>query len=98
MNTMVKEKVELTWALITYLAWEEQKGRCKICGRRIELNATGKDRMIGHHVIPRSRGGQNVEGNCEARHAQPCEVWAHQVDSCGNPSKRKISLYRMYGE
>lgn len=83
------------WADITFLAWENQKGICTICGRYIWLNTKAiPDKLIGHHIHNKSQGGLDILSNCEARHASPCEVWAHQVTPGGNPTKHQISEFR----
>lgn len=73
------------WREATFLAWEEQKGLCAICGNRIFLNISkGGQRIVGHHIINRCKGRIDTVDNCEARH-QDCEVWAHQRWKDGNP-------------
>lgn len=40
-------------------AYEEQKGCCGICGKRFDLGD-----MQADHIVPWSRGGRTVVGNC----------------------------------
>lgn len=88
--------MSLEWAEITFLAWENQKGICPICGRYIWLTAKSiPDKMIGHHIHNKSQGGLDILSNCQARHAGPCEQWAHQVTPGGNPKPGQIAEFRL---
>jgi 5-methylcytosine-specific restriction endonuclease McrA len=42
-----------------------EESRCWICGRL----PTRSDPLVADHVVPRSRGGQNVRSNYHAAHA-----------------------------
>jgi len=45
------------------LLWENGK-RCRICGKPIKHF----DDMTLDHIIPKSKGGRNVIGNCQLAH------------------------------
>lgn len=54
--------------------WLRDGGRCRYCGRLVELRRTGdvapRDRMTFDHVLPVSRGGTHTHAN----------VWASCYD------------------
>ena len=75
--------MNLTWKDCTFLAWEEQKGTCLLCGEHIYLKEDCFERrLIGHHKHNRSKGGNSTPENCEARH-WCCEQKAHQLAKDG---------------
>ncbi len=76
------------WQLATFIAWENQKGQCTICGNRISLRGG----YIGHHKRNRSQGGESTPSNCECRHVS-CERLAHKITKCGNPTQLQVKAY-----
>lgn len=51
---------ERAWArLVDYLFVHRAKGYCECCGRGL-----GVQSYIGHHIVFRSRGGNDTAGNC----------------------------------
>jgi len=59
---------------------------CEICGR---------EGNIGHHIVPRSKGGTDCYNNLEIR-CSSCEQWAHEQDPDGNPPERLIQQRSEY--
>lgn len=82
--------MNLKWSDCTFLAWEEQGGRCTLCGERIYLKyCCFERRLIGHHIQNRSKGGHSIPENCEARH-WCCEQIAHKIARDGNPTPQRF--------
>lgn len=55
-------------------------GLCQYCGRKTTLARTGEDRATVDHVVPYSKGGQNVEGN-RALACYRCNQWKGSKDA-----------------
>ena len=59
---------------------------CEICGR---------EGVVGHHITPRHRKGQDCVDNCQIR-CVACENWAHGRYKDGNPPEVAIQRRREY--
>jgi 5-methylcytosine-specific restriction endonuclease McrA len=56
------------------VAFHRQKGICPDCEEEMSLyDSRSKKYAVGEHIIPRSRGGQTIRGNCRAT-CQECNA------------------------
>jgi len=69
----------MAWREVKEQRWQEVNHQCEICGCTLS-----KNKAIGHHKRPKSKGGGNSYSNVEIRCTR-CEHIAHEIHKTGNP-------------
>lgn len=74
------------WAEICAVIFERDKGRCRVCARRVKKNADDpRKRAETHHIVYRSAGGEDLPMNllltCGICHSLEHQ---HRIEISGN--------------
>ena len=76
------------WADAKKERMKQVNGLCEICGQPGE---------VGHHIIPREKGGEDTVENCQIR-CIAGEQLCHKLFKDGNPPKKWLTKRKAFFE